>query len=229
MARVNLHEEKDNLLGETKSFVASDSNIKLIREMLEQIDIVEILEGEYDLFFQETSNGWYNTNCPLPGHEDSSPSFGVNRDTGSFHCFGCGASGDLLTFVRKMEGLSFKQAVERVMLITGLNIAEEGGQVYKTLRDINWTADEFLNYTIEYNLPGGISPVQFLRSVSDRLKNFESKVEHDEVELDWVDTVYQRADNAVMKEDYKSLNKLWKNLSNEMKERLYAYRDKINE
>ena len=66
MARVNLHEEKDNLLGETKTFVASDSNIKLIREMLEQIDIVEILEGEYDLFFQETSNGWYNTNCPLP-------------------------------------------------------------------------------------------------------------------------------------------------------------------
>ena len=34
---------------------------------------------------------------------------------------------------------------------------------------------------------------------------------------------------ALLKEDYKSLNKLWKNLSNEMKERLYAYRDKINE
>lgn len=193
--------------------------------MLQQIDIIEILEQEYDLFFAQESNGWHNTNCPLPGHDDSSPSFGVNREKGSFHCFGCGASGDLISFVRKMEGLGFKQAVERVMLITGINPDLEQGEIYRALRDINNVADDYLNYQVEYNLPGGISPVQFLRSLAERLKSFETKTEYKDEELKWVDSMYEKADSFIMKEDYKNLNKLWKNLGNEMKTRLKGAND----
>ena len=52
--------EKEDLLGKSKSFGYSDSNLRTIREMLQEIDIVEILETEYDLFFTTQSNGWFN-------------------------------------------------------------------------------------------------------------------------------------------------------------------------
>jgi hypothetical protein len=221
--------EKEDLLGKSKSFGYSDSNLRTIREMLQEIDIVEILETEYDLFFTTQSNGWFNTNCPLPGHDDSSPSFGVNQEKGTFHCFGCGASGDLISFVRKMEGLGFKQALERVMLITGINPDLEASQVYRALRDINNVADDYLNYQVEYDLPGGISPVQFLRSLAERLKNLEIKVDSDKEIINWVEDVYQKADTYIMTEDYKNLQKLWKNLGKEMKEKLNQFRGQSND
>ena len=124
-----------------------------------------------------------------------------------------------------MEGLGFKQAVERVMLITGINPDLEQGEIYRALRDINNVADDYLNYQVEYNLPGGISPVQFLRSLAERLKSFETKTEYKDEELKWVDSMYEKADSFIMKEDYKNLNKLWKNLGNEMKSRLKGAND----
>ncbi|MEZ4503154.1 MAG: DNA primase [Dehalococcoidia bacterium] len=50
--------------------------------------------------------------CPF--HEDRSPSFSVYPETQSFHCFGCGASGDVIDFVRRAEGLGFREAVARL-------------------------------------------------------------------------------------------------------------------
>ena len=50
--------------------------------------------------------------CPF--HEDSTPSLCVYPETGSFHCFGCGASGDVIDFVRRAEGLGFREAVLRL-------------------------------------------------------------------------------------------------------------------
>lgn len=50
--------------------------------------------------------------CPF--HEDRSPSFSVYPDTQSFHCFGCGASGDVIDFARRIEGVSFREAIARL-------------------------------------------------------------------------------------------------------------------
>ena len=50
--------------------------------------------------------------CPF--HEDRTPSLSVYPETGSFHCFGCGASGDVIDFVRRAEGLGFREAVIRL-------------------------------------------------------------------------------------------------------------------
>jgi hypothetical protein len=229
MSRVNLQNSKEDLLGENRKVKFNDSSIKVIKDLLQEIDIIELLETEYDLFFMQQSGGWFNTNCPLPGHDDSSPSFGVNRDKGTFHCFGCGASGDLISFVRKMEGLGFKQALERVMLITGINPDVDESNIYRALKDIKNVAEDYLNYQIEYDLPGGISPVQFLRSLNERIKGFENKIESDPKEIAWIETVYQKADTFIMKEDYKSLNLLWKNIGKEMKSRLEIYRGQLND
>jgi DNA primase len=50
--------------------------------------------------------------CPF--HDDEHPSFVVYPETASFHCFGCRASGDVIDFVRRADGLSFREALERL-------------------------------------------------------------------------------------------------------------------
>ena len=56
--------------------------------------------------------------CPF--HKEKTPSFTVNEDKGFFHCFGCGAHGDVIGFVMRDEGLSFPEAVERLAADAGL-------------------------------------------------------------------------------------------------------------
>ena len=56
--------------------------------------------------------------CPF--HKEKTPSFTVNEDKGFFHCFGCGAHGDVIGFVMRDEGLSFPEAVERLAGDAGL-------------------------------------------------------------------------------------------------------------
>ena len=50
--------------------------------------------------------------CPF--HNEKTPSFTVNDDKAFYHCFGCGAHGDVIGFVMQTEGLSFPEAVEKL-------------------------------------------------------------------------------------------------------------------
>jgi len=52
--------------------------------------------------------------CPF--HQEKSPSFEVNNDKGTYHCHGCGAGGDAITFLMRAEGRTFRQAIE---ILTG--------------------------------------------------------------------------------------------------------------
>jgi DNA primase len=64
--------------------------------------------------------------CPF--HEEKTPSFTVNTTLGFYKCFGCGASGDAITFVREMEHLDFSDAVEVLARRAGVELRrEEGG------------------------------------------------------------------------------------------------------
>ncbi len=56
--------------------------------------------------------------CPF--HKEKTPSFTVNDEKGFFHCFGCGAHGDVIGFEMRMDGLSFPEAVERLANLAGL-------------------------------------------------------------------------------------------------------------
>ena len=58
--------------------------------------------------------------CPF--HNEKTPSFTVSEDKGFFHCFGCGAHGDVIGFVMRSEGLSFPEAVERLAGEAGLEV-----------------------------------------------------------------------------------------------------------
>ena len=56
--------------------------------------------------------------CPF--HSEKTPSFSVVDDDGFYHCFGCGAHGDAITFLREIDGLGFMEAVERLADMAGL-------------------------------------------------------------------------------------------------------------
>jgi DNA primase len=60
--------------------------------------------------------------CPF--HNEKTPSFTVSDDKGFFHCFGCGAHGDVIGFVMRSEGLGFPEAVERLAREAGLPIPD---------------------------------------------------------------------------------------------------------
>ncbi|MCR9213782.1 MAG: DNA primase [Proteobacteria bacterium] len=65
----------------------------------------------------------YSGLCPF--HNEKTPSFTVNEEKGFYHCFGCGANGDLIEFVKQTEGVSFPEAVERLAGIAGLPMPVE--------------------------------------------------------------------------------------------------------
>jgi DNA primase len=58
--------------------------------------------------------------CPF--HNEKTPSFTVNEDKGFYHCFGCGAHGDVISFVMQSHSLSFPEAVERLAAEAGLEV-----------------------------------------------------------------------------------------------------------
>lgn len=58
--------------------------------------------------------------CPF--HSEKTPSFSVVDDQGFYHCFGCGAHGDAISFLRETDGLEFMEAVERLAGLAGLDV-----------------------------------------------------------------------------------------------------------
>ncbi len=64
--------------------------------------------------------------CPF--HKEKTPSFHVNPDTGVYHCFGCKESGDAFTYLQRVEGYSFSEAVRALAERAGIAIEEERGR-----------------------------------------------------------------------------------------------------
>ena len=62
----------------------------------------------------------YSGLCPF--HSEKTPSFSVVDDQGFYHCFGCGAHGDAISFLRETDGLDFMEAVERLAGMAGLTV-----------------------------------------------------------------------------------------------------------
>lgn len=62
---------------------------------------------------QKTARG-YKACCPLPGHREKTPSFHINSTENYFHCFGCGRSGDVFSFLEIVEGLNFSEALKEL-------------------------------------------------------------------------------------------------------------------
>jgi DNA primase len=82
----------------------------------QQVDIVKVIEGYIRLRKAGAQN--YSGLCPF--HKEKSPSFNVHAVRQFFHCFGCGVSGDVFSFVGKIENVSFPEAVRIVAQKAGI-------------------------------------------------------------------------------------------------------------
>src|SRR5580765_6216819 len=90
-----------------------------IDEIRAAADIVAVVSDYVTLRKAGTS---YKGLCPF--HSEKSPSFTVHRDRGFFHCFGCGAGGDVFKFVELQEKVGFTDAVKQLAARFGVPIPE---------------------------------------------------------------------------------------------------------
>ncbi len=73
----------------------------------------------------------YKACCPF--HNEKSPSFTVNDDKGFYHCFGCGAHGDAIEFIRKYEKCSYPEAIEALAREAGIPLPEYSPEIAKRI------------------------------------------------------------------------------------------------
>jgi DNA primase len=97
-----------------------DEDVALVRE---RVPLDEVVGDHVQL--RSAGGGRLKGLCPF--HEEKTPSFQVNRDLGFYKCWGCGVSGDVITFVREMEHLDFSDAVEMLARRAGIEIRREQG------------------------------------------------------------------------------------------------------
>ena len=97
-----------------------DADIVAVRERAQIADVI----GER-LQLKSAGGGRLKGLCPF--HDEKSPSFSVNPSLGFYHCFGCGASGDVITFLRESEHLSFVEAIELLAGRYGVQLTYEQG------------------------------------------------------------------------------------------------------
>jgi DNA primase len=78
-----------------------------LERLKQAVDMVDLVGAKTDL--RRSGARWVGL-CPF--HDERTPSFSVSSERGLYHCFGCGASGDAISFVRQTEALDFAEAVE---------------------------------------------------------------------------------------------------------------------
>ncbi|MDH3706462.1 MAG: DNA primase [Acidimicrobiia bacterium] len=98
----------------------ADDDIAKVRQ---SADIVKVVTEHVAL--RKVGRRWVGL-CPF--HNERTGSFSVNAEEGLYHCFGCKASGDTITFVREVEGLDFVSAVEKLAAMSGIALHYDNQQ-----------------------------------------------------------------------------------------------------
>lgn len=94
-----------------------------VAEVKNRLEITEVV-GTY-LPLKQAGR---NLKAPCPFHNEKTASFTVSPDKGIYHCFGCNESGDIFSFVMKMEGLDFRQALEKLARQAGVELKARAGE-----------------------------------------------------------------------------------------------------
>lgn len=97
---------------------------RFLEDLRSRVSIIDVVGRRVRLI--RKGRGEATGLCPF--HNEKTPSFTVSEDKGFFHCFGCGAHGDVIGFVMRSEGLEFPQAVERLAGEAGMDVPRETPQ-----------------------------------------------------------------------------------------------------
>lgn len=100
-------------------------------EIKSRVNLADLLE-EYGLQVKRTG-GSAKVCCPF--HKEKTPSFHINLERNFYKCFGCGESGDVLTFVQKYEGLTFVDALKKLADRAGVKLEQKRSDPETKLRE----------------------------------------------------------------------------------------------
>ena len=117
------------------AFVSKD----IIDEIKSKNDIVDVIGSYINL------NEKYKALCPF--HDDHTPSFSVHKDKQIYKCFSCGESGNVITFVEKINGVSFEEALKILADRAGIKLdvktPRKVNQKYEKYYEINNTVNKY--------------------------------------------------------------------------------------
>lgn len=144
----------------------------LIEEIRMKNDIVDVISGYVRL--QKKGSSYFGL-CPF--HNEKSPSFSVSRDKQMYYCFGCGAGGNVFTFLMEYENFSFVEAVKFLADRAGVELPEmeyskaarEKADLKATILEINKTAAKY--FYAQLKSPRGEQAYTYLkdRALSDEM------------------------------------------------------------
>ena len=99
-----------------------------VEQTKERLSIVDVVGGYVKL---EKAGTNFKAKCPF--HNEKTPSFFVSSDRGSYYCFGCGAHGDVFTFVQAFEGVDFRGALKSLAARAGVELkrSDRAGETRK--------------------------------------------------------------------------------------------------
>jgi len=124
----------------------------IIEKIQNNVDIVEVISGYVSL---KKIGRSYKANCPF--HNEKTPSFIVSAEKQIYHCFGCGAGGNVFSFVMKYENIQFPEAVEILAKKAGVVLprssrqSDELGSLANHLYEINEMACQFFQLRLSAN------------------------------------------------------------------------------
>ena len=124
---------------------------QLIDEVVSRNDIVDVISSYVGL---KRAGSSYKCCCPF--HTEKTPSFSVSRERQRYHCFGCGAGGNALTFVMKYDNMSYVEAIQYLAQRVGMELperelsSEEKRQISRRekLFEINLEATNYFHYVL---------------------------------------------------------------------------------
>ena len=137
---------------------------EIIEEVRSRNDIVDIISGYIKL--KKSGNSYFGL-CPF--HGEKTPSFHVIPDRQMYHCFGCGVSGNVYTFVMEYENYTFREAVEMLADRAGVALpkmeyskeAKAEAERKNTLLEINKLAANYFYYQLRQ--PQGQQGYEYLK------------------------------------------------------------------
>lgn len=135
-----------------------------IDDLLVRVDIVDLIDSHVPL---KKTGSSYVARCPF--HTEKSPSFSVNRGKQFYHCFGCGAGGNAISFLMNFSHLGFVEAIEDLAGFVGIDVPRESSsghsppkQNYNDLYSILEKSAVFFAEQLR-NHPEGKEAVQYLK------------------------------------------------------------------
>lgn len=129
----------------------------VIEELKRRCPIEDVISS-YVTLKRAGSN--HNGLCPF--HSEKTPSFTVFSNTSSFYCFGCGAGGDVISFIMRAENLEYREALEFLAKRAGIALPDDGaaqrtGVSRKRLYEMNTAAAKFFRKALFESSEAGIA------------------------------------------------------------------------